>query len=204
MKTYRIGVIGLGQRIAHVLAAMKEVGWKLEVAAQTDPAPVGAPILAEAGIEMGVDCPNVAALLARGPYDLVMIGSPNHLHFEHLSQALDAGWPVFAENGGRWGLDVQENDNDIVVRAEAPGFEPEDFDLQVRGNQLVLRAAKQAETEEKDRGFRQWQQREFYQAVPLPADINPDKVDARYRNGVLTVTLPKTEQSKAKRIQIKG
>ena len=44
MKTYRIGVVGLGQRIAHVLAAMQEVGWNLDLAAYCDPAPVGAPI----------------------------------------------------------------------------------------------------------------------------------------------------------------
>ena len=96
-KTYRIGVIGLGQRIAHVLAAMQEVGWRLEVTAHVDPDPVGAPILAEAGIEAGAPVGSVAELFRRGPYDLVMIGTPNHLHFEHLNQALDAGYPIFAE-----------------------------------------------------------------------------------------------------------
>jgi predicted dehydrogenase len=94
---YRIGVIGLGQRIAHVLAAMKEVGWNLEVSGHVDPAPVGASILADAGIEPGQAHDSVSALLEAGPYDLVMIGTPNHLHFEHLNQALDAGWPVFSE-----------------------------------------------------------------------------------------------------------
>ena len=64
MGTYRIGVIGLGQRIAHVLAAMKEVGWRLEIAGQADPAPVGAPILAAAGIAEG---PKPYRNAGRGP-----------------------------------------------------------------------------------------------------------------------------------------
>lgn len=97
MKTYRIGVVGLGQRIASVLAAMEEVGWNLELSAYVDPAPVGAPILAKTGVRLGRSCADVAELLARGPYDLLMLGAPNHLHFEHLMQALDAGVPIFAE-----------------------------------------------------------------------------------------------------------
>jgi predicted dehydrogenase len=95
--TWRIGVIGLGQRIAHVLAAMRAVGWRLEVAGYADPSPVGLPILGEAGIAPGRPFPDEAALLAAGPYDLVMIGSPNHLHFDHLKSAFAAGCPIFAE-----------------------------------------------------------------------------------------------------------
>ena len=97
MKTYRIGVIGLGQRIAHVLAAMQEMDWKLELAGYVDPAPVGAPILERAGIALGQAFATPADLIAAGPYDLLMIGTPNHLHFEHINLALDAGWPIFAE-----------------------------------------------------------------------------------------------------------
>lgn len=95
--TYRIGVIGLGQRIAHVLAAMKEVGWALSLDAYVDPAPIGASILAAAGIPLGRPCADPAELVARGPYDLLMLGAPNHLHYEHLLLALEAGWPIFAE-----------------------------------------------------------------------------------------------------------
>ena len=97
MKSYRIGVIGLGQRIAHVLRAMAEVGWKLNVAGYVDPAPVGLPILAERDISPGRSYASLAALLADGPFDLVMIGSPNHLHYQHLLAAFEAGFPIFAE-----------------------------------------------------------------------------------------------------------
>ncbi len=97
MKTYRIGVIGLGQRIAHVLAAMVEVGWHIDLAGYADDAPVGLSILAEAGIPAGEVYPDETALLADGPFDLVMIGSPNHLHFDHLKAAFAAGYPIFAE-----------------------------------------------------------------------------------------------------------
>ena len=91
----------------------------------------------------------------------------------------------------------------MSVRAEAPGFEPSDFDIQVRGDQLVLRAAHKAEAEEKERGYREWRRQEFYQSVPLPAGIDADKVEATYRNGILSVTLPKTEEGKGRRIQVK-
>ncbi len=109
----------------------------------------------------------------------------------------EAGWRG-------WGLDVWEDDNAVVVRAEAPGFEPSDFDLQVRGDQLILRAAHKAEAEDKDRGYREWRRQEFYRTVPLPAGVDPDKVKANYRHGVLMVTLPKTETGKPRRITVEG
>jgi predicted dehydrogenase len=97
MKARRIGVIGLGQRIAHVLGAMKEVGWKIDLAGYVDPAPVGASILKGYDIPAGMSYGNVRALLKDGPFDLVMIGSPNHLHYEHLLAAFETGYPIFAE-----------------------------------------------------------------------------------------------------------
>ncbi|WP_068876244.1 MULTISPECIES: Gfo/Idh/MocA family protein [unclassified Phenylobacterium] len=97
MTTYRIGVIGLGQRIAHVLAAMQEVGWSLDLAGYVDPQPVGQPILAAAGIPLGRSFATPAELMKGGPFDLLMLGAPNHLHFEHLAFALDQGVPIFAE-----------------------------------------------------------------------------------------------------------
>jgi predicted dehydrogenase len=97
MTTYRIAVIGLGQRIAHVLAAMEEVGWRIELAGYADPSPVGLPILAQTGLVPERVYADVAELLSDGPFDLVMIGTPNHLHAEHLRAAFAAGFPIFSE-----------------------------------------------------------------------------------------------------------
>jgi hypothetical protein len=101
MKTYRIGVIGLGQRIAHVLAAMQEVGWRLDVAGHVDPDPVGAPILAAAGIAPGPGLRDAGELIAAGPYDLLMVGTPNHLHFEHINLRARRGFPVLRREADR-------------------------------------------------------------------------------------------------------
>ena len=76
---------------------MAEVGWNLELAGHADPAPVGLPILEGAGIPSGRTYRDEAELLADGPFDLVMIGSPNHLHMEHLTAAIAAGFPIFSE-----------------------------------------------------------------------------------------------------------
>jgi HSP20 family protein len=100
-------------------------------------------------------------------------------------------------------LDVRDEDNAVTVRAELPGFEVGDIDLQVSGDRLVIRAAHKSETAEPKGQGHQWQRREYYQTVPLPAGINPDKIDAHYRNGVLSVHLPKTEQAKGRRVTIR-
>lgn len=134
MKTYRIGVIGLGQRIAHVLAAMQEVGWSLDLAGHVDPAPIGAPILDAAGIPMGRAFETPAELIASGPYDLLMVGTPNHLHFEHINLALDAGWPVFAEKPI-----VRTRDETLALarRLSAGGTQPLFIGLVMRSMPIV-------------------------------------------------------------------
>src|SRR5260370_41773391 len=101
MKPIRVGVIGLGQRIAHVLRAMQDVGFGFSVAGYADPAPVGVSILKERDIDPGQPYKGAETLLKDGPFDLVMIGSPNHLHFEHLLAAFEAGYPSFGQQPNR-------------------------------------------------------------------------------------------------------
>jgi HSP20 family protein len=106
--------------------------------------------------------------------------------------------------GWRWGLDVNEEDDKVVVRAEAPGFDVDDFDVRVEDGRLVLSASKKAETKDEKGKVKEYSERECYESLALPAGIDKEKVDAKYSNGVLTVTLAKTESSKAKRVAVKA
>ncbi|MCU0875614.1 MAG: Hsp20/alpha crystallin family protein, partial [Pirellulaceae bacterium] len=100
-----------------------------------------------------------------------------------------------------WGLDVDENDSEYLVRTEAPGFEAGEFDVQVRGDQLVIRAEHKEES--KEEAGSAYHHGTFYRSLPLPLGVEPDKIDARYRNGILELHLPKGEKSRGKRIAVK-
>jgi HSP20 family protein len=123
--------------------------------------------------------------------------------FDRLFERLTRGWPALAEgNGWRWGMEVEEKDDAILVKAEAPGFEPGDFDIQVTDDRLIIRAETKAETREEGKPS-EYRSRSCYEAMTLPRGIAKDKVEAKYHNGVLTVTLPRTAEGKAKRIAVK-
>jgi predicted dehydrogenase len=93
----KVGVIGLGQRISAVVSALKAAGAAVEVGGYADPAPVGLERLTAEGVPVGEAYKSAEALLTAGGHDLVMIGSPNHLHAEHLMLALYGSAPVFCE-----------------------------------------------------------------------------------------------------------
>jgi predicted dehydrogenase len=134
MNTCRIGVVGLGQRIAHVLAAMQETGWSLDVRGHVDPDPVGAPVLAASGLRMGRSCPDLGALLDEGPLDLLMLGGPNHLHAGHLLAALEAGLPIFAEKPL---VRTLEETRTLARRLSDPGAPPVYVGLVMRSLPIV-------------------------------------------------------------------
>jgi HSP20 family protein len=103
-------------------------------------------------------------------------------------------------------VDVEEGENEIVVRAEAPGFEPNDFDIHVSGNTLTIRAEHKGEKEEKKEGYqtREWHYGRLERTIPLSTPVNPDKIEARYHSGVLELRLPRTAPSSRKRIEVKS
>jgi HSP20 family protein len=133
--------------------------------------------------------------------------SPMRDEFDRLFDRMAREFSTLAEfngDGWRWGLEVEDEDDNVIVRAEAPGFEAGDFDVRVEDGRLVLRASKKVETKDDKGKVQEYREQECYESVALPAGINKDNVQARYHSGVLTVTLPKTAEGKAKKIAVKA
>ncbi|MEF8792392.1 Hsp20/alpha crystallin family protein [Thiohalorhabdus sp.] len=108
-----------------------------------------------------------------------------------------------------WGVltaDVQETDDQVHVRLEVPGMSSQDFELEVVDQTLRVSGEKRVENEESRGRFYVIESAygHFERLVPLPAEVNQQGAKARYRNGVLRVTLPKSEGSKRRRIEVEA
>jgi HSP20 family protein len=124
---------------------------------------------------------------------------------ESLFDRFLGGWPMAA--GRDWpmtelGFDVDDTENELVVRADAPGFEPDDFNVEIVGDNLVLRAEHKEET--KKGNARHYRSGRLYRSMTLPHSVEPEKIDARYHSGVLEIHVPKGEEAKGKRIEVKA
>ncbi len=110
--------------------------------------------------------------------------------------------------GARWGVlaaELHETDGEVVVRLEVPGMEREDFDIGVvDGRYLVVGGEKQVEREDTHGRFYVMERAygRFERAIPLPAEVTEEGTRARYRRGVLRVTIPKTRKAAARRIEV--
>lgn len=103
-------------------------------------------------------------------------------------------------------LDMAESDNDVTIRAEVPGVRPEDVQIEVTGNLLKLSGEKSEQKEEKGRDYlcSERQFGAFSRIVQLPTSVDPNKVDATYKDGVLTVKMTKHAEAKPKRITVRN
>lgn len=103
-------------------------------------------------------------------------------------------------------INLTENDKSYSVRAEIPGVKKEDIKVDVDGNQISIRAEVKQEKEEKNGErviCRECYQGSSYRSFSLGSNVDESKVEARYDNGILELTLPKKNGISAKQIQIK-
>jgi len=121
-------------------------------------------------------------------------------------------------NPDQWGMDfgvrlpsidVTESNDAYVVKAELPGWKPENIAITAEGDTVTLRGELKEEVEQGDDPNTRWHHREihhgsFERSITLPAEVYADKATAEFENGVLTLTLPKAESAKPKQIKIVG
>ncbi|WP_347270250.1 Hsp20/alpha crystallin family protein [Rhizorhabdus histidinilytica] len=130
-------------------------------------------------------------------FDDVFRGFGSNLPSFNGASAFGGGWPS---------VEISDGEREIKVTAEVPGLEEKDIEVLLDDGVLTLKGEKRSETQDKDRQFSERFYGRFERRIPLGYEVKDDKVEAHFRNGVLTVTLPKSEkaQSQVKRIAIKS
>jgi HSP20 family protein len=117
--------------------------------------------------------------------------------------------PVFGEgelSTRTWAppVDIYENGESLVLKAELPGVNPDDVEIRVEDNTLYLKGERKFEKEVKEQNYHRVERSygTFTRTFSLPNSIDADKVAASYKDGVLTLTMPKKEEAKPKTIKI--
>jgi HSP20 family protein len=115
----------------------------------------------------------------------------------------DEGWFAGAITPS---VDLSETDTAVEVRMDLPGVKPKDIDIQISGNVLTVTGQRQEEKAEKGRTFHRVERHRgsFSRSLTLPCAVNESEVAAEYRDGVLTITMPKNEEAKPHKIKVKG
>ncbi len=101
-------------------------------------------------------------------------------------------------------MDVSEEKDKYVIKADLPGIEQDDIEIEVQDNVLTVKGQRKEEKEEKDKNYlrRECFYGSFERSLTLPTDVDADKAQADYKNGILLISLPKKEQKKAKQIKL--
>ena len=129
----------------------------------------------------------------------------------HLQDAVSSlfddllSWPA-GDRGWAPALEVSEQEDSIIVKAELPGVKPDEIGLSVEDSVLTISGQKKEEVTEEGEGHYHCERRygTFRRTIPLPASVDPEKIEATSKDGVLTITLPKAETGKRRRIEIKS
>jgi HSP20 family protein len=114
-------------------------------------------------------------------------------------------WPAAGTEIATPAVDVYEEDDDIMVKAELPGMEKDNIEVNLSGNRLTIKGEKKQEEEVKKEGYYRSERSygSFLRTLELPTEVQTDKVKAAFKNGILEIRLPKTEEAKKKETKVK-
>lgn len=120
-----------------------------------------------------------------------------------ISDILDDG--SFGTSFWTPAVDVAENENEVQVKVELPGISKDDVKITMQENILTIRGEKKQENETKNSEYRRVERSygSFQRSFTLPTSVKHDEIEASYKDGILTVTLPKAEEAKPKQIDVK-
>jgi HSP20 family protein len=126
-----------------------------------------------------------------------------------FDDAFTRPFSLMQEGGSNWSspaIDMYQTDNDVVVKAALPGIKADEVQLNVTGDVLTIRGETKHEEEKQDKSWHIREQRwgTFERSVRLPTHVIADKAKADFDNGILTITLPKSEAVKPKTITVKA
>lgn len=126
----------------------------------------------------------------------------NRLFNDAFSRALGEG--SMGTSGWTPAVDIYETDQSVVLKAELPGIDPKDVEIRVEDGTLWLKGERKFEKEVKEEGYRRIERQygSFMRSFPLPAAVDSEKATAEYKDGVLSLTLPKREEAKPKTIKV--
>lgn len=103
-------------------------------------------------------------------------------------------------------VDIAETDSALEMKLDLPGVAPKEIDIQLNGSVLTISGERKEEKEGKSKAYHRMERRigSFSRTFTLPCPVEEDEVAAAYKSGVLTITLPKTEEAKTRKITIKS
>ena len=130
---------------------------------------------------------------------------------ERMRREMDRIWDRFSRESSTYerdwspSLDLMETEASLVAEIEVPGINPDDIDLSVTPDMLTVTGEKKQETgqQEKNDHLMERAQGRFSRSITLPTAVNPERVEARYKDGILTITMGKRQTAKSKRIEVK-
>jgi HSP20 family protein len=107
---------------------------------------------------------------------------------------------------GAWNpaVDIYETSNEVILKAELPGLNQKDIQLEIKDDTLTLRGERLREQEVKEDNYYRKERvyGSFYRAFTLPNTIHQDKIEAKYKDGILEVCLPKAEAAKPRQLKV--
>lgn len=126
----------------------------------------------------------------------------NRLFNDHFANAF--GGDQLNAKGWTPAVDIYETDQNLVIKAELPGIDPKDLEVRVEDGTLYLKGERKYEREVKEESYHRVERSygSFARTFSLPRTINTEDIKADYKDGILTLTMPKREEAKPKTVKI--